>query len=123
MVSNIAEAWPQIGLLLMPSRAEGLPMAALEALAAGVPVAAARVGAMPDVIRDGENGWLFDVGDLDAIGAVVSALVARARSQSGPAWRLAAWRTARDRFGVEAGLDKTLEAYTAAGFKARPSSR
>jgi glycosyltransferase involved in cell wall biosynthesis len=122
MLSNIAEAWPEIGLLLMPSRAEGLPMAALEALAQGVPVAAARVGAMPDVIHDGENGWLFDVGDLDAIGAIIERW-ARERDDRGPAWRLAAWRTARDRFGVETGLDRTLEAYRAAGFRARPSSR
>ena len=122
MVSNIADAWPEIGLLLMPSRAEGLPMAALEALAAGVPVAAARVGAMPDVVRDGENGWLFDVGDIEGIGAVVGRW-SRGREVKAPAWRLAAWRAARERFGVEAGLDRTLEAYKAAGFKGRPSSR
>ncbi len=122
MVSNIAEAWPEIGLLLMPSRAEGLPMAALEALATGVPVAAARVGAMPDVIRDGENGWLFDVGDLNAISVVVERWSSE-RAEKGPAWRLAAWRTARNGFGVETGLDRTLEAYRAAGFKGRPSSR
>jgi glycosyltransferase involved in cell wall biosynthesis len=123
MVSNIAEAWREIGLLLMPSRAEGLPMAALEALAAGVPVAASRVGAMPDVIRDGENGWLFDAGDLDAIGAVLR-LWDREREQRGGAWRVAAWSAARERFGLESGLERTLEAYSAAGFKApRPSPR
>ncbi len=122
MVANIAQAWSEIGLLLMPSRAEGLPMAALEALAAGVPVAAARVGALPEVIREGENGWLFDAGDLDAIAGVVRRW-SRERREKGAAWRLAAWSAARDRFGVEAGLDKTLEAYRAAGLTARPSSR
>ena len=122
MVSNIAQAWPEIGLLLMPSRAEGLPMAALEALAEGIPVASARVGAMPEVIRDGENGWLFDVGDLDAIGRIVERW-AREREEKGAAWRLAAWLTARDRFGVETGVDRTLEVYEAAGFRARPSFR
>ncbi len=122
MVSNIAKAWPEIGLLLMPSRAEGLPMAALEALAAGVPVAAARVGAMPDVVHDGENGWLFDVGDVDAVGSIVERW-ARERSDRAGAWRLAAWRAARERFGVETGLDRTMEAYAAAGFRATPPSR
>jgi glycosyltransferase involved in cell wall biosynthesis len=122
MVADMAQAWPQIGLLLMPSRAEGLPMAALEAQAAGIPVASARVGALPDVIRDGENGWLFDVGDLDAVAGVVRRW-SRDRQEKGAAWRLAAWGVARDRFGVEAGLDRTLEAYRAAGLTARPSSR
>ncbi|RBP16097.1 glycosyltransferase involved in cell wall biosynthesis [Roseiarcus fermentans] len=122
MVSNIAEAWPEIGLLLMPSRAEGLPMAALEALAAGVPVASARVGAMPDVIRPGENGWLFDAGDLEAVGTIVRAWAGE-RDARAEAWRLSAWRVAHDRFGVETGLDRTLDAYAAAGFKASPPSR
>ncbi len=47
------EVWPRIGLLLMPSRAEGLPMAAIEALSHGVPVAASRVGGLPRAIVPG----------------------------------------------------------------------
>jgi glycosyltransferase involved in cell wall biosynthesis len=120
MISNIAEAWPQLGLLLMPSRAEGLPMAALEALAAGVPVAAAQVGALPEVIHHGANGWLFEVGDLDAIATIVTDW-SNQRNEQGGAWRLSAWRTAREQFGVEAGLEKTLAAYRTAGLiEARP---
>ena len=83
MVSDIAQAWREIGLLLMPSRAEGLPMASLEALAAGVPVASARVGAMPEVIDEGVNGWLFDVGDVDGRRRHRPALGARARRTRG----------------------------------------
>ena len=62
--ADMAGVWPRLGLLLMPSRAEGMPMAALEALAHGVPVAAARVGALPDLLSDGETGWLFAAGDV-----------------------------------------------------------
>ena len=115
-VGNMAAAWPEIGLLLMPSRAEGLPMAALEALASGVPVAAARVGALPEVIRHGENGWLFESGDMSAIQEIIDGW-SRDRAARGPVWRRAAWRSVRDRFSIEAGLDATLQSYCEAGLK------
>jgi glycosyltransferase involved in cell wall biosynthesis len=120
-VANMASVWPETGLLLMPSRAEGLPMAALEALAAGVPVAAARVGALPDVIHHGENGWLFEPGNLDAIRSIVGEWSRGAKD--GGKWRHAAWRTARDRFGLDAGLERTLESYRDAGFRLAQASQ
>lgn len=54
-------------IFLMPSRFEGLPLALLEAMAAGcVPIVSNR-GAIPSVVEDGRNGFLVDPGDLTQI--------------------------------------------------------
>jgi glycosyltransferase involved in cell wall biosynthesis len=47
-------------LLLLPSRADNLPYAALEAQACGCPVLAARVGGIPESIEEKRTGWLFE---------------------------------------------------------------
>jgi len=62
-VQSMESVWKDIDLLCMPSRREGLPMAALEAMAHGVPVLAYGVGALPKLIRHRKNGWLVDLPD------------------------------------------------------------
>jgi L-malate glycosyltransferase len=51
-------------LFLLPSSSESFGLAGLEAMACRVPVVAARVGGIPEVIEDGVSGYLFDLDDL-----------------------------------------------------------
>jgi len=53
--------------LLLPSANEGTPVVAIEALAAGRPVVATRVGGVPDVVTDNTDGLLVDVGDVEGL--------------------------------------------------------
>lgn len=52
-------------VLLLPSAQESFGLAALEAMACEVPVVASRVGGVPEVVTDGETGFLSEVGDTD----------------------------------------------------------
>ncbi|MGQ0599735.1 glycosyltransferase family 4 protein [Aquabacterium sp.] len=67
-------------VLVMPSRWEGFGLTAAEAMRAGVPVLAARVGGLPEVVAHGETGLLFEPGD-------VSGIVSAVRQHSLEEWR------------------------------------
>ncbi|MEZ8859877.1 glycosyltransferase family 4 protein [Vibrio sp. 10N.247.311.51] len=56
--TNMDDVWSQIDLLIIPSRFEGLPMAALEAMIRGIPVLATSVGNLPQLIDHQVNGYL-----------------------------------------------------------------
>jgi len=62
-------------LFLLPSEIESFGLAALEALACKVPVIATSVGGLPEVVRHGVDGMLFEVGDVDAMGAAAVELL------------------------------------------------
>jgi len=61
-------------LVMLPSYSEGLPYSLLEAMAAGVPVIATPVGAIPDVVSDGIHGVIVPVRDGKAIAEALSNL-------------------------------------------------
>ncbi len=61
-------------VLVLPSYAEGAPMAIIEAMAAGMPIIATRVGAIPELVEHGHNGLLIEPGDVDALTAAMATL-------------------------------------------------
>jgi glycosyltransferase involved in cell wall biosynthesis len=63
-------------IFALSSRLEGMPLAILEAWAAGRPVIASRVGGVPAIVTDGETGILFESGDEVALTEAISRLLA-----------------------------------------------
>jgi glycosyltransferase involved in cell wall biosynthesis len=73
---ELDEVYQTMSVLLVPSRSEGLPNVALEAFAHGVPVVAAAVGGLPEVISHGVNGYLVSPGDTASMADHVVSLLA-----------------------------------------------
>lgn len=65
--SDIAGFYAAFDFLVLPSHNEGLPMSILEAMSAGVPVIATRVGSVPEAVIDGVTGLLVQPGKTDAL--------------------------------------------------------
>lgn len=64
-----------LDVLMLTSNSEGKPMSLLEGMSHGLPVVATRVGGIPELVEDGENGFLFQPGDEKAATEAVSQLV------------------------------------------------
>ena len=77
--NDVAELLRISNLFVMPSRSEGLPLALLEALATGIPCLASKTGGIPDIIRDGENGILFDRENVEHLGSLLELMIGNER--------------------------------------------
>jgi len=62
--------------LVLPSFAEGLPVVIMEAFAMGRPVLSTYVAGIPELVRAGENGWLFPAGSVENLAAALEEFLA-----------------------------------------------
>jgi glycosyltransferase involved in cell wall biosynthesis len=68
--AEVIQAMAEAALVIVPSRwYENFPMTVVEAFAVGTPVLASRIGALAEIVRDGEDGLHFAVGDADDLAA------------------------------------------------------
>ncbi len=96
--------------MVLPSYSEGLPYALLEAMAAGIPVIATPVGAIPDVVTEGTHGMLVPARDGKAI---AEAVVALARDRERLTWMSRACRRRiRAAFSIERLAGELAPHYT-----------
>src|ERR1035438_7259305 len=64
-VKEVRSLMSRADIVVLPSRIDGMPAAVLEAQALGLPVVASRVGGLPEMIVDEENGYLCAAGDIE----------------------------------------------------------
>jgi glycosyltransferase involved in cell wall biosynthesis len=86
---DVAGYYRLFDAFVLPSVTEGTPVSAIEALASGTPVIANRVGGVPDVVRDGVDGFLVAPRDVDDAADKIKALAddAKLRRRLGDAGR------------------------------------
>ncbi|MGQ9485102.1 MAG: glycosyltransferase family 4 protein [Desulfosoma sp.] len=73
-LEDLRQAYRHADALLFPTRLEGLGLVAVEAMACGLPVIAARSSALPEVVDDGQTGFLCPVDDVAAFAAAARRL-------------------------------------------------
>ena len=108
---DVARFYDAIDVLLLTSVNEGTPVSVIEALAAGRPVVATRVGGVSDVVRDGVDGFLVEVGDVESLAARLAELAGdpELRARMGNAGRA----HVIERYAVERLVDDVDRLYRA----------
>jgi glycosyltransferase involved in cell wall biosynthesis len=108
---NVAKFLFSADVFVLPSRSEGLPMALLEAMSAGLPVVATRLDGVAEVVLEGEHGLFAPIDDSDALANVILQLL------RDPSMRARVGTAARRRVNEMYSIDHTGEQYLTLMFK------
>jgi glycosyltransferase involved in cell wall biosynthesis len=72
---SVAEIAGLADVFLLPSELESFGLSALEAMACGVPVVGSDAGGMPELVAEGQSGYLRPVGDVEGMAACVLSIL------------------------------------------------
>lgn len=107
---RLAEVWRGAAFTVVPSVwYENFPYAVLESFAFGKPVIASRIGGMPELVSDGETGFLVEPGDAEALAEKISGLASRPDE----IWRMGrlARRMLEERYSAESHYERIMSHY------------
>jgi glycosyltransferase involved in cell wall biosynthesis len=107
---DIPEIMQILDVFVLPSLNEGMGRVLLEAMASGKPIVASNVGGIPDLVKDGQNGFLVRPGDVNGLSLAIKKLIEdkELRVKMG-----ARGRTMAQSYGVEEMIRKIDDLYTA----------
>lgn len=94
-----------LDVVALPSLTEAMPVVALEACAYKIPMVASRVGALPEILLDGEAGWLVAPGDVTALARSITEALADSGRKAARSFQNLA-----DRFTIDQQIDAWLAA-------------
>jgi glycosyltransferase involved in cell wall biosynthesis len=103
-----ARLLPAFDVFALPSLHEGMPLSLLEAMALGIPVVAARVGGVPEVVTDGVDGVVVPPADDDALATALADLLLDGERRRELA---EAGRSTAERFSLAAAVRRTEDVY------------
>ena len=107
--SNTIELYRAMDLFVLASLREGMPNALLEAMAMEVPVVVTKVGGIPQVICDRENGLLVEPGDAQVLADAIREMVVHRDLSSTMARR--ARKTVEENYSFDRRMDKMVQVY------------
>jgi len=102
--ATLARLMTDAAVLVLPSTSEGLGRVLVEAMACATPVVASAVGGIPEIVREGQSGFLIPVGDVDKLADRIARVLdhpaeARAMGEAGRRFALGFFSTERYAMG------------------------
>ena len=96
-------------IFVLPSYAEGQPLAILEAMCSGLPIISTNIGSIPEIIKEGVNGFIVDPGDTQALSEKIRYLIENENESKNISKNN--YETARKRYNIERLFLETSKIY------------
>ncbi len=106
-INDMAPVYREASVCLMLSKNEGLPFAILEAMSSGLPIISTKVGGVPEVIREGVEGYYLDRDDPELLSRILIKL--QTENEMAERMKQAARKRIEEKFTQEIMAEKTLQ--------------
>ena len=116
-IDEIVTVLPSWDVFVMPSLEEGFPIAALDAMAAGLPIVATSVGGVPELVEDGRTGWLVPPCDVESLASKLRLLLSNRELRLGMG--AAGYDRVRDHFNNRQMVSSFAQLYDDLLYKGR----